>query len=669
MNRFLRSASIWLAALLLTACTVAPAVTDGNSTGSNTTPPLTSHTATSAPDTTTAPLPPQTEPPLTLPETAPPATDAPPETLPTPPEAVVYPSWEGREDIELLATLSEPAELLQMSQFKDEILLSFAVLGAEGSGFLSAYVQILNLTTGVVSEATPLPAPEYTASFLENGKICLCNSLEGVAAVYDRKGNPLFSFASGNTEGALYLDPTGDGTLWSYGWDSSVLTKVPLSGGTAQRITLPSSEYGYIAGHRKGVLYYSAWDGERTLYYTVAPDGEISLLEIPDQYYWSEGCFYTDTPPNRIIDPVDPNTVYQIGGDRPFCWAAAAIGDALLVERYASETDGEEVFSYYEVLDYQNGIYYPPFETHPMQFYSHFYSPEAGVIYFATGHYDEEGLTTDLGLCRWNYLHDGETVEVEILKTDAMAGENDAIARRIEDKWGVKVFYQPHLLHLVASDYSAAAITDPDLLQTHLLQLESALSAYPAGFFDDLCYGDYTHLEIYLCGTFTPLTPDGITTAEAIANTRGSAMVIGLNVHYLDDEYPRVLAHELLHIMERRIDQIDVDILGEWITLTPGGHDAYYYSYHDENGNEMNDPSHTYYFEGDPANAYFVDAYSKSFPTEDRARIFEKLVESAGDPYFADSPVMMAKARTLCRIIREYFPSVAALDHASWEVR
>lgn len=670
MNRFLRSASIWLAALLLTACTHAPAVTTGTSTGTGTSAPLTSQTATSAVTTTTAPLPPATEPPLTLPETAPPTTEAPPETLPTPPQQVVYPSWKEHGDIELLAAIEgDGGDLLHMSQYENEVLLSFAVLGAESSGFLSAYVQMLDLTTGVLSQPAPLPAPEYVASFLENGRICLYDSMGGIAAVYDRKGNQLFSFVSGDIEGTLYLDPTGDGTLWSYTWESSILTRVPLGGGAAQRIALPASEYGYITCHRKGVLYYTAWNGEQNAHYAITADGEVTLLEIPERYYWSEGCLYTDTRPNRIIDPADPHTVYQIGGDRTFFWAAAAVGDSILVERYAPEEDREEIFSYYEVLDYRNGVYYPAISTDPTRFYGNFYSPEEGVLCFATGRSDDYGITTDLQICRWNYLHDGESVEVEILKTDSLANENDAIAARIGEKWGVKVYYQPHLLHLVASDYSAAAITDPDLLRTHLLQLESALSAYPEGFFNDLCYGDYTHLEIYLCGKFTPLTPDGITTAEAISNTRGSAMVIGLNVRYLEGEYPRVLAHELLHIMERRIDQIDVDILSEWISLTPGGHDAYYYSYHDENGNEMNDLSHTYYFESDPANAYFVDAYSKSFPTEDRARIFEKLVESAGDPYFADSPVMMAKARTLCRIIRDCFPSVAALGHASWEVR
>ena len=236
MNRFLRSASIWLAALLLTACTHAPAVTTGTSTGTGTSTPPPSQT-TSAVTTTAAPLPPATEPPLTLPETAPPTTEAPPETLPTPPQQVVYPSWKEHGDIELLATIEgDGRDLLHMSQYENEVLLSFAVLGAEGSGFLSAYVQMLDLTTGILSQPTPLPAPEYVASFLENGRICLYDSMGGIAAVYDRKGNQLFSFVSGDIEGTLYLDPTGDGTLWSYTWESSILTRVPLGGGTGRTL-------------------------------------------------------------------------------------------------------------------------------------------------------------------------------------------------------------------------------------------------------------------------------------------------------------------------------------------------------------------------------------------------------------------------------------------------
>ena len=70
-----------------------------------------------------------------------------------------------------------------------------------------------------------------------------------------------------------------------------------------------------------------------------------------------------------------------------------------------------------------------------------------------------------------------------------------------------------------------------------------------------------------------------------------------------------------------------------------------------------------------PKKIYFIDAYSKSYPTEDRARVFEKLMESGGDPYFADCPILMKKAEFLCTVIRKYFPSVAVVEHAAWELK
>lgn len=675
MNRFLRSASLsMLAALLLTACVRTPAVTTPTS---NTTATTTTTTAVITPSLTTVPLP-ETKPPITFPpatEPLPPTTlpitqESPPITEPPLPETVVYPTWQGREDIELLATTDgEIGEIIQISRWENEILFSFAKGEPESGVAISAHAQLMNLKTGELSDPIPLSAPDSLVQFLENGKICVSNPLACTAEVYNRTGEKLHSFAGVDPSATLYIDPAGDGTAWCYTWESDYLTKAPLNGSAAEQIPLllPNSEGGYIVDIVDGIVYYSSWEGDADRIYTISPDQTISPLEIPPQFYWGSGCFYTDLPPHRIIDPSDPQTVYLLSADHTFAWVENCLGSHLLVEQF-TESEGESS-AYFEVLDYRSGVCYPALATAPSQYYQSWTFAEEGILYFVVNVLDEHYNVESSSLCRWNYLHDGQAMKVEVFSTETVSDETSKIAERIEEKWGVQVYYQPHLLHLVASDYSADAVTDPNLLYHHLLQLEQALSAYPNGFFTDLCYGDYTHLEIYLCGNFTPLTSAGISNAEAIANTRGSAMVIGVNVNYLDGEYVRVLAHELCHIIERRIDQIDVDILGEWIALTPGGHDAYYYSYHDENGDEMNDFTHTYYFEDDPANAYFVDAYSKSFPTEDRARIFEKLVESGGDPYFADSPVMLEKARTLCRIIRKYFPSVAALDHASWEVR
>ena len=638
--------SILLLAVLLTACKV-PA-SSPVSVETNRPADSTAATLTDPPAGTTAPI----------------TTPAPPETAP-PAEPVTYPAWEEHSDIELLASLdSRYGDLQQMSGWRDRLLLSFARSDRESGALTDAYAQLLNVTTGELSEAVKLPGGDCRAVFLENGRICLYDPLSCTAAVYDLAGNRHFHYECRDVSLGLDIDPAGSGTLWCYSGDSPVLTKVSLDGSSVKQITVPHAEGGFVLGHRDGVTYYSAWDGENGRIWAIDPDGTVSLLDGAEQYYWGGGCLYTDGDPNWLTDPADMDTVYRVQGEDAFSWIVAGEGSHLLAERFVDEGSS----SFLWVLDYANAIRYPPLSIEGERYCHQFCFFEEGVLCFAVGSYGTSGEGLRIEICRWSYCHDGETADLICTARTEADQENAELAARIKEKWGVSVIYTEPLIHRVASDYSTVAITDPLVIQSALNQVYDALSAYPDGFFDDLCYGNYTVLELYLCGKFTPLTDAGITTAEALSNTRGSAMVIGFNVELMDGEYVRVLAHELLHNMERRIDQIDPDALSEWISLTPGGHDAYYYSYHDQDGNEMHELSHTYFYESDPADAYFVDAYSKSFPTEDRARVFEKLMESGGNPYFADSPVLMEKARTLCRIIREYFPSVAAIERASWEV-
>lgn len=646
MKHLLHIVSIFLLAAVLTACK-APA-----------SPPAQEETSHPA-DSTTATL---TDPPAET--TAPVTTPAPPETVP-PAEPVTYPAWEEHSDIELLASLdSRYGDLQQMTCWRDRLLLSYAGYDQESGVLTDAYAQLLNVTTGELSEAVKLPSGDCRAVFLENGRICLYDPLACTAAVYDLAGNLQFCYECRDVSVGFDIDPAGCGTLWCYSGDSPVLTKVSLDGSSVKQITLPNVEGGFVLGHRDGVTYYSAWHGEDGRVWAIDPAGVVSLLDGAEQYYWGGGCLYTDGDPNWLADPADMDTVYRVQGEDAFSWVVAGLGSHLLAERFVDEGSSSSLW----VLDYKNAVRYPALNVEGERYCHQFCFSEEGVLCFVVGTYGASAETQSVQICRWSYRHDGADADLTCSARTETDLANAEIAARIKEKWGVSVIYTEPLIHRVASDYSTVAITDPLVIQNALNQVYDALSAYPDGFFDDLCYGSYTVLELYLCGKFTPLTEAGITTAEALSNTRGSAMVIGFNVELMDGEYVRVLAHELLHNMERRIDQIDVDALSEWIWLTPGGHDAYYYSYHDQDGNEMRDLSHTYFYESDPADAYFVDAYSKSFPTEDRARVFEKLMESGGDPYFADSPVLMEKARTLCHIIREYFPSVAALERASWEV-
>lgn len=651
MHKYLRSAAALLTLFaMLVSCNRQP---DPPKDDDDSAPSATAQTSvTTAPITT---VPPETQPPETLPPTE---------------EAIDFPAWEGREDIELVAT-SDPllGDVRAISQHGDRMLISYAFWDEAGVGMEAAHAQVLDLKTGELSQPILLSRSMSIATFLDNGNICVYDQYGCVAEVYDPEGKKQYTFICPNDSMELYLDPSGDGTLWTFSWGSSTITRVPLSGEPLQTIQMPMEDGGYIMGHRDGMLYYSAWNDGDACVFSVDARGDVEYIAEASRYYWGGGYFFTDSLPNCILDPEAPDSFYQIGMEEAFDWIEVGDGTKVLTQNFTETEGGEYQNSLYQVLDYENGLLYPGLECNDGRFYSSFSFADDGTLYFFAGEYDDEGMLIRSELCRWAYAHDPDAVSVQKVKYESLEPSIKEVADRIEQNWGVKVYYQPELIHQVATDYRAMAITDLQLLYTHIVQLEATLANYPAGFFEDICYGDYTHLEIYLCGEFTPLTDAGIESAEALATTRYNALVIGVNVYYLDGEYTRVLAHELMHIMEHRMDGIDFDILTAWIDLTPGGYDAYYFSYHHADGEEMNDYSNTYYSEPDPEDAYFVDAYSKSFPTEDRARIFEKLMESGGEPFFADSPVMMAKAEFLCEVIREYFPSVAAVERAMWEIK
>ena len=91
----------------------------------------------------------------------------------------------------------------------------------------------------------------------------------------------------------------------------------------------------------------------------------------------------------------------------------------------------------------------------------------------------------------------------------------------------------------------------------------------------------------------------------------------------------------------------------------------------DKDGNELSDTAYT----GDdplaadmPDTVWFVDAYAKANPKEDRARIMEYLFDSKDElPAAFGSVHLMEKAQYLCAIIRECFPSTRAVETLPWE--
>ena len=66
--------------------------------------------------------------------------------------------------------------------------------------------------------------------------------------------------------------------------------------------------------------------------------------------------------------------------------------------------------------------------------------------------------------------------------------------------------------------------------------------------------------------------------------------------------------------------------------------------------------------------AFVIDAYSRTFPLEDRARIFETLFLAGEDaPDLLSSPHLLRKAQYLCAILRERYESLRDAPPLYWE--
>ena len=113
-------------------------------------------------------------------------------------------------------------------------------------------------------------------------------------------------------------------------------------------------------------------------------------------------------------------------------------------------------------------------------------------------------------------------------------------------------------------------------------------------------------------------------------------------------------AHEIWHATENKIKSVNTDLLSneKWDTCNPSG---YVYSY-DGSADYVHDVENTFFHEHNKNDVYFVDAYGKTNPYEDRARIMEYIMTS--DKYardMAEAPALRLKLKIMSDAIREVF--------------
>ena len=220
--------------------------------------------------------------------------------------------------------------------------------------------------------------------------------------------------------------------------------------------------------------------------------------------------------------------------------------------------------------------------------------------------------------------------------------------------YGVTVHIGEDVMAVTPWDYDLEPETDVEVIAANMGKLEQWLSYYPQGMLSTVAEtAGGLHISL-VKGIYGKKGLGGIPTAAGLQYTDNGVPYIALTSS-TTAEY--TLYHELCHILENYI-QSKTTVYDNWEQLNPPGF-TYDYDYIQ---NQYRDGEE--YLQ--PETRSFIDSYSMSFPTEDRARIMEYAMTPYHDLLFA-TPVMQKKLRTLSEGIREAFQLQEPVGSYLWE--
>lgn len=227
-------------------------------------------------------------------------------------------------------------------------------------------------------------------------------------------------------------------------------------------------------------------------------------------------------------------------------------------------------------------------------------------------------------------------------------------AQEIGSKYGIEVLIYKDAVAAEPWDYRLEYEYQVSVLQRELEALDRHLAKFPAPFLEKL-RSKFTSLKICIvrsaAGTPESGSPDAVNGIQFLEDFE--AYIVLCAEH--DTEY--TLCHELSHLMETVV-LTESTAYDRWNNLNPEGfsYDSNYQTY------QNRDDSH-WLRDGQE---YFIDAYSMSYPKEDRARLFEYAMTSGHEELFR-SPHLQNKLKQMCAGIREAFKLENWAEPLLWE--
>lgn len=222
--------------------------------------------------------------------------------------------------------------------------------------------------------------------------------------------------------------------------------------------------------------------------------------------------------------------------------------------------------------------------------------------------------------------------------------KNNNLRNSIENKYGITVKYGVETNGYTVSGLSSVRLSDSNKINQVLNELNSNLSVYPAGLFNETKQGGYT-LTIYLLKRYSQDNVTGITDSTT------KNVLISLATDYSFEES---LHHEIYHYIEKYMYTRGANYT-TWNTLNPPD-----FKYGTTN-------SAFSYTTANNINAYFVNDYAQTDEYEDRASTFEYLMSNSEAGCLKTGTTIWKKAKYICEQIDAVFKTVTPSVTEYWE--
>lgn len=276
----------------------------------------------------------------------------------------------------------------------------------------------------------------------------------------------------------------------------------------------------------------------------------------------------------------------------------------------------------------------------------------------------------------WDYGSEPSYPEHVFHRSEAVGTKAEEVAEtaeRICVQFGVNLYYKSEDMPLFRFGMRLSPAQDEDHLLEMMDALYAVLAEYPPGFFEEVTT-NRQGIHYYLCESLENWFESGPSDVDGITNNYLGSTHIALDYSWDFDYFRTKLVHEMMHAMDARLEaygeESGINVLDYWRNELNCEEYGFYDSYYDSHGQRIYDTRGTYKSYSKKDDIWFTDMYARTYPTEDRARIMEALMEYPEGMLteYLSCPHLRAKAECLCAMIRAAFPSIAACrEPVRWE--